>query len=91
MTADRIRIIARQFCNGSINADELRQKLIDISDNPTDNKHNLGKAFQGRLSSDCSDERAKKAREIVQELDPEIYQGAKKPYNGVFGDFTEEN
>jgi hypothetical protein len=91
MTGDRIQRIARQFCNRSINTNELRQNLICISNNPTDNKHNLGKAFQGGLSDNCSKQRAKKARGIVQEVDPEIYQGAKYPYNCAFGDFSEED
>lgn len=88
-----IRRVGHQFGNGLINSDELRQKLSDISNNPSDNKQNLGKAFQAGLAVDshCSNERAETAREIVQEIDPDIYQGAEDTYDGAFGSKLEEN
>jgi hypothetical protein len=82
-----IRTTASEFGDGMIDSNELRERLREISADPPDNEHNLGKAFRAGLvmDSDCSDERLSTAREIVQEVDSEIYSGVDSPYNNAFG------
>lgn len=83
--ADEIRRIGHQFGRKSIDVDNFRREIADISANSPVNKHNLGKALlAGLQDGNCSGERMEMAKKVVSEVDSDIHKGMESPYGDVF-------